>query len=149
MQPTFPCHDMTPAERKQKIRTTLATISDVKLLDDIATPQGSAFDWIIRHDTLYICPGDVESLIQRYVLATLYYSTKGDNWSFCSSDPTSDCPESVSTAVAMSNGWECDADSTRWLAGSNECSWCGITCADGMYATEIDIGKSAKMRVRY
>jgi len=141
MQPTFPCNNITPEERQLQIRDILAKVTDETLLDDIETPQGSAFDWIVNHDALYTCPGEVKPLVQRYVLATLYYSTKGDNWTYCNADPASKCPEGMPKAVKLSNDWECDAMSTRWLDASHECSWCGVRCDDDWNATEIDIGK--------
>ena len=67
-------------------------------LYDASTPRGRAFDWLVNEDGRRVCPGgtndDYEdndrrddddygegpSLIQRYALAVLYYSTSGDDW---------------------------------------------------------------------
>jgi hypothetical protein len=43
------------------------------------TPQSMAFNWMVTNNTNLRTLSDYQ-LIQRYALATLYYSTKGDNW---------------------------------------------------------------------
>ena len=40
-------------------------------------------EYIVFSDPAQLCPDDEPELTQRYVLATLYYSTDGDNWVSC------------------------------------------------------------------
>lgn len=84
-------------------------ISDGEDLDNNGSPQYMAYDWIVENDPLYLCPGE-ESLVQRYVLAVLYFSTSGDGWSNCTRDETTPC-----------NG-------EAFLTDVPECKWGGIEC---------------------
>ena len=65
-------------------------------LYDASTPRGRAFDWLVNEDGRRVCPGGTNdydddyrhdddygegpSLMRRYALAVLYYSTSGDDW---------------------------------------------------------------------
>lgn len=64
-----------------------------------------------------MCPGDTK-LIQRYVMALLYYSTDGDNWTECSEGDLG-CP------------------TNPYLSSENECTWFGNTCDAELCITEI------------
>ena len=68
------------------------------------------FDWIINVDPLHVCPGDA-SLIQRYVLALLYFKTSGDSWKSCSASP---------------DAGSCEGQ--RFLSDAHECNWGGVAC---------------------
>merc|ERR1711971_851435 len=68
-------------------------------LQKSSSPQAMAKDWIITKDKLFLCPDD-KSLIQRYALAALYYSTDGDTWS----------------------------DNRDFLSAEDECKWRGVSC---------------------
>ena len=54
-----------------------------------------------------------KDIAQRYGLITMYYSTKGDDWT----------------------------DNAGWLGEQNECQWLGITCSGGK-VTDLELGKS-------
>lgn len=47
-------------------------------LRDEATPQHAAYAWLSRSSNLVYLPTD--RIIQRYVLATLFFSTRGEGW---------------------------------------------------------------------
>ena len=75
LAPTLPC-DMTPEQRAEEILFTLVDISSPALLSDPTTPQGRAFRWLVDEDAFYVCPSDNTcDVIQRFVLAVIYYST--------------------------------------------------------------------------
>lgn len=76
--------------------------------------------WISGRDNDHLCPNDPK-LIQRYVLAVLYFATSGEEWTVCST----------------SNG-RCD----DFLQSSDECLWNGIACNDEGYVTEIQLDGS-------
>merc|ERR1711862_309665 len=57
---------------------------DMSDLYNLDTPQGKAFDWLLNKDGRALHP-DAENLVQRYVLAVLYFSTAGENWIYGSS----------------------------------------------------------------
>jgi hypothetical protein len=48
-------------------------------LRNSSTPQSMAFNWTVTNNAL-LRPDSDEQIIQRYALATLFYSTHGDNW---------------------------------------------------------------------
>ena len=77
------------------------------------TPQFNAFFWLIRMDEAQVCPEEPLHVIQRYVLALLYYSTSGDEWNECNA------ATSIDPAPCAF---------VRWLDGANVCSWFGVSC---------------------
>jgi len=93
---------------------------DGALLDP-TSPQSQALEWLLQDLT---SPGAVvatdQSMLQRYALATLYYSTKGDGWTkreeygCCGGDCECEGTEDDS-------GWP-------WLTLDHECMWDGISC---------------------
>ena len=50
----------------------------VDMFDDRSSAEYKALLWIVRDDVLQISPNDPSRLLQRFILACLYYSTKGD-----------------------------------------------------------------------
>lgn len=54
--------------------------SSLAVLEDSNSPQGMALEWLANEDERRVDPDkDTISLVQRYVLATLYFSTNGPN----------------------------------------------------------------------
>lgn len=78
---------------------------------DYNSPQYQAALWAIEEDPLSLELEDPR-LLNRYVLATFYFSTNGDEWLQCGRESTL-----------------CD-DSGEWLSDSSECYWFGISCVD-------------------
>jgi len=70
------------------------------LLDESA-PQNNALQWLEHKDTFVST--STNQLVQRFVLATFYFATKG------------------------TTAWDHE---TNWLTPKTECSWDGITCFD-------------------
>ena len=71
------------------------------------TPQFLAANWIVNEDAREL-QADDPSLIQRYILAILYFATNGSEW---------DC--------FFTN------DTVAFLDENDECGWFGMTCLDG------------------
>ena len=133
LTPTLPC-DMTPEQRAEEILFTLVDISSPALLSDPATPQGRAFRWLVDEDAFYVCPSDNTcDVIQRFVLAVIYFSTNGPNWFQCSGNraASDDC----------GNDFPFDQGQSRFLAPVTECNWAGIRCSEDLCVTEIEFGK--------
>ena len=87
------------------------------------TPQFQAANWIVNEDARELQSDDT-SLIQRYVLAILYFATQGHRW---------DC-------WLMPNGKEHFFMNRTFLDENDECEWLGVTCLDGnLY--ELYLGK--------
>ena len=88
-----------------------------------------ALQWVTNIDPLQVCPFDNRGILQRYILAVLYYSTGGDEWSTCGGKA----------------GTPCDG-SERFLSKADVCSWHGMLCSDNDL-TEITLGKYCQKQV--
>ena len=68
-------------------------------IQSTGSPQYMAFEWLVldQANTTFVYPN--ERIIQRFALATLYYSTDGENW----------------------------GDNLRWLSKDDECTWHTLT----------------------
>eukprot|EP00594_Rhizosolenia_setigera_P004908 CAMPEP_0178945478 /NCGR_PEP_ID=MMETSP0789-20121207/3759_1 /TAXON_ID=3005 /ORGANISM="Rhizosolenia setigera, Strain CCMP 1694" /LENGTH=329 /DNA_ID=CAMNT_0020625377 /DNA_START=89 /DNA_END=1078 /DNA_ORIENTATION=- len=106
--------------RTTSIEAKISEISDRNLIRDVSTPQGKAYDFIVNKDERYLEAED-NLLIQRYVLALLYYSTMGENWNH---------------------------DGLHFLTGVNECHWYKkfhksllgvIDCDSDLHVTKIQL----------
>jgi len=132
--PTLPC-GMSREQRAEEILFILLDVSTPTLLSDLSTPQGRAFRWIVDEDEFYVCPSDNTcDVVQRYVLAVMYFSTNGNNWFQCSGNPAAsdDC----------GSDFPFDAGQSRFLAPVTECDWAGIRCSENLCVTEIEFGES-------
>jgi len=69
--------NLSPVERVMEIHKRLLAVSGKYLSRSLARNQ--AFQWLIEEDCVNISPAD-PFLIQRYVLAVLYFSTNGKKW---------------------------------------------------------------------
>ncbi len=126
-----PCA-MSYVTRSSLIFSILQNVSDANLLSDSLAPQGMAIDWLINKDEAFLCP-NATKLIQRYVLALVYYSTNGDNWFKCSGSPLTidDCGQESPFMNKM-----------RFLSSENECLWAGVSCSETTECvTQIEFGK--------
>lgn len=92
-------------------------------LSDPMSPQSQAFEWLLQD---LASPGAVlatnQSKLQRYALATLYYSTNGDGWTK---------PEEFGCRDGVECGDENEDDTGLqwpWLTLDHECTWGGVSC---------------------
>ena len=102
-----------PLSVVERIEALLEIVSQVSSLSDIeapTTPQFEAFQWLSTVDD--VCPEDRLDVVQRYILAVLYFSTDGENWENCRADGTGPCP----------------AAANRYLSSSNVCQWFETEC---------------------
>jgi hypothetical protein len=139
--PTVTCN-LSPEGRVALIEIFLRIVSNPEDLDTPGSPQNLAQTWIIELDPLSLCP-QAENLIQRYVMAVFYYSTRGGRWSQCSAPTEFDNQEAIDSAneacdILAAGGSGSDA----WLTHS-ECDWGGVACTstDQLQVNRIDIGK--------
>lgn len=95
----------TSGYRYDSILNNLRSISSAlpeKSVDlDNSNPQSKAAKFIIYDDPLQLKPYQESRIKQRYVLTTLYYSTRGNDWT----------------------------DNSLWLSNVTECMWYGIYCS--------------------
>lgn len=81
-----------------------------------------ALNWLKNEDPLQLSNDD-DNIERRLALATLYFSTGGDEWTNCSSTAESACND---------DGVE------RFLSGTDECNWYGVECENGVLSS-IDL----------
>lgn len=67
------------AFRSTELELSLGRVTDFGLLHNASTPQGRAFRWLVHDDDRRIEPDD-PNVLQRYVLATLFFATNGPKW---------------------------------------------------------------------
>jgi hypothetical protein len=117
--------DPPPAEapltdRQQLMHDIIMGVSG-DALQDFASPQSQARRWLLFEDILWLSPISsfkIERIIQRYALATFYFSTDGPN------------------------SWK----DNNWM-DSDECSgdfWDGISCNENDEIRAIAFGKSRR-----
>jgi hypothetical protein len=109
MQPTE-APTPSPQEVIQELESLLIPVSfdNGKTLENESTPQNNALNWLANNSNLDLYSDATK--IQRYSLATLFYSTNGTSW----------------------------FDKSTWMSDDDECLWynSGISmCTDGSVET--------------
>ena len=115
---------MPAIHRSIHIQAALVNISSSPEIYDSNTNQWKAYDWLVNHDTFFVCPGD-DNVIQRYVLALLYFSTSGDFWNKCSA-----------------NGSRSICEYARFLSGAHECDWGGVHCDSSSHVISLRLDET-------
>ena len=131
--PTIPCN-MDEEMRRQMIFNILTVDNDVTPaaeINDVGSSANLAFEWLVGEDALYLCP-DEPKIIQRYVLAKIYFQSNGDDWLQCSR------PGNVCAPGSSDFGPLGGAD---WLSPVNECDWAFLRCNNDNCITHIEVGK--------
>lgn len=142
--PGGPCN-LQPGGREVLINIFLRVVSNPADVDTPGSPQQLALDWMVNTDPLQVCPQD-RNLIQRYVMAVFYFSTRGDRWTECSSPPLRtdfDTTEALAAEAAANAACNLqvagvNASSDAWLTGGNECEWGGVGCNEDNFITRIE-----------
>lgn len=109
---------MSPEARLAYITDIVANVSEAQTLSGMATfdmegsPQYKALQWITMGDANQVGVDETDRIIQRYVLAVLFYSTNGDNW----------------------------VNQFEFMTQDNECAWSGaLQCNSKGLITDIDL----------
>jgi hypothetical protein len=135
---------MNPETRELLIQLFINRVSDSDTLNTVGTAQNSAFEWLVNEDSAYLCP-QAPNLVQRYVLAVLYFSTRGNRWFQCSAPSDLEDPESVAQAndacTIVATPGNREENSSAWLADVSECNWGGVACDENQNVVRIDMGK--------
>ena len=124
------------------INIFIRVVSSPSDVDTPGSPQFLATNWIIEEDPEFLCPQDPR-LIQRYVMAVFYYSTRGDRWTQCSAPDDPSDTDSVQEAndmcmITVPGG----QGSNAWLTPSNECTWGGIGCSMDDVITRLEMERN-------
>ena len=109
------CKGLSPLEREEHLRHIILTLSDRQDVAAADSPRSQAFAWLVHADAAHVCPDQTIRVIQRYIAALMYYSTKGDTWAECN---------------AESAPVKAPCTSARYLSSESVCSWYKITCDD-------------------
>ena len=135
----------------QEIRETLERATGVSLTttthrnpDPSQTPYLQALDWILHTDPMASTPADA-NLLQRFLVAYLYFATSTDHeWAWCA-PPTPYSGNACTFQEVHRNGLghTKDVRGSRWLSGTNECTWVGLYCNKEMQIEKINLSKSS------
>mmetsp|Transcript_16800 Transcript_16800/g.27604 ORF Transcript_16800/g.27604 Transcript_16800/m.27604 type:complete len:378 (-) Transcript_16800:197-1330(-) len=101
--------------------------------DDIFDRDGPAMEWLAEDACGCGFCSNLQ-LIQRYILAVLYYSTGGPNWTSCG-DAASDATCQVQSAYGNSEGF-------NWLTCNSECDWGGTDCRNSGVLNVTDVERN-------
>jgi hypothetical protein len=121
------------------ILSFINTVSDPTEVATAGTPQNLAAQWLLDLDPAGLCPQD-PNLIQRYVLAVFYYSTRGDRWTQCSAPTAFNDAVSIQNANDACNIRVIGGNTDAWLTPSSECDWGGLACDGNDFLVRIDFG---------
>ena len=121
------------AERRDAIKNTISSFSDLSKINQNGSPQKKALNWLLQKDGFSVCPDQTLHVVQRYILAVVYFATDGDNWTKCNRGDN--------------NCFGVDATGTRtdyesYLSSSDVCTWFGVGCSSGEEITEVVLGKN-------
>jgi len=122
------------------ITDRLSGVTEESVLYDESTPQNKVWEFIIFKDEMQV-PADYPGLIQRYVLATLFYVTGGEDWFECES--RSDGEGGNVTDVEEEERCGDDNQFYHYMAPVNECLWYGVECTrTSGIVRSIELGNS-------
>jgi len=120
---------LTVEERCDALKNEMVSLGVTSAADIETSPQSDALNWLCTTDTRNVCPGDGYCAVQqRYVMATLYYATGGDDWTNCSQENTG----TVCNIVDDPQQPGYNPDAVRFLDGADECEWYGAVCVPGV-----------------
>jgi hypothetical protein len=138
------CNGISSQERQDRIVSLLSDVSSAATPNfNSASPQDLAMEWLIHNDTFVSCLDEesTSTIVQRYVLAVLYFSTSGGNWSDCSASETL-TEETCGLEVSIFYSEYAPNGGTKaWLSPVSECEWGGVICNQDTQVDQIEIGK--------
>jgi hypothetical protein len=86
-----------------------------------------ALDWILHKDEMQLGPTDL-NLYQHYVLSLLAFQFDSLAWASCGGNYS----DFETICTVQMNGTDSEQDDyKRWLSGTDECDWYGVSCLDG------------------
>jgi len=118
--PTAGCKNWTFDERKTGFVLMLMKVVDPTSWTLLNSSQIKALNWLVYDDRRHICP-DNHNLVQRYVLAVIYFATNGDGWFTCTWNQSTPC------------------DGQPFLSAVSECDWGGIECDTTNHVAKISL----------
>jgi len=107
-----------------------------------STPYLQALDWIIHTDPTEPLPGD-SNLLQRFIAAYFYFATSVDHeWAWCA-PPTEYSSNTCTFQENVRYGLDIPKIivGSRWLSGTDECTWVGLYCDEEKKIESINLSK--------
>jgi len=138
LSPTAETHLVPKNSRAEMILQKLSNVTGKHVLFDDRTTQYRAALWIISGDARNITAHD-PYLIQRYSLASLYFSTtishdkKFHRWKHCGASSIKQNQTCYVTADGVLK--------YNFLSSASECEWYGVSCDSYGYVSKLNIGK--------
>ena len=127
-----PTLDAEETARRAAITELIIDVSGVVSLLDPQSPQFRAYQWILADDPMQLMAFQIPAILQRYVLATLYYATAAEEWSWCG---------------RPLGGSPCEGEEMRFLGGGSECTWFGVICQRDVVMA-VNLGEWSDFSVR-
>jgi hypothetical protein len=139
-----PTQAPTSARYKLGIQEQLELIVGFEKLNDPESPHYHALNWIVNDDPMQLSPNDA-NLVQRFLLATFYFSTheEGD-WLSCNA-PVGEEDQFCffKQLVDVFPLAYRDIPWVRWLSVPHECLWAGVFCDENDEVRSIDLSGQA------
>jgi hypothetical protein len=122
-----PASTLPPAQAQERFNTLvpkLEVMSGPQAFQDSTTPQYQAAWWLASADpaTIDFDTAEFDTIVQRYIMTLLYYSTKGESWK----------------------------SQQQFLIADDVCNWSankGVDCNSAGLITAINIGKLSRSLV--
>ncbi len=135
VRPTF-----SPTSGREKVYMDLFAEFVGDKVFTLNTPHSSAAKWIISEDPLKLKRNNPK-LLQRYLLAFLYFHTTGNTvtrWKSCNPPARnqSDTCRNIGNKDVRPN-----TTISRWLSGQDECTWAGVQCYQRYFVENIFLGR--------
>mmetsp|Transcript_48209 Transcript_48209/g.72894 ORF Transcript_48209/g.72894 Transcript_48209/m.72894 type:complete len:410 (-) Transcript_48209:158-1387(-) len=99
--------------RCEEIRKVVSSVSTSESLDDTSSSQNRALEWLCFHDESELPSNEQQEITQRYILAVLYYSLGGSDW-------TVDCD--FLSAAHVCDWFDIAKDDKNTVMGVTDCN---------------------------
>jgi Leucine-rich repeat (LRR) protein len=127
--PTVPPSISTTAppltDTQEELLTILASVSPTSkefIRDHRESPQFQALDWLAND--VNVDKYSMRRLVQRWVMATFYLSTNGDDWDTATTTTTATTTSNQTTRAGLKGpaGAE-EGTAASWMSQTHECEW--------------------------
>ena len=140
---------MTPTSSPSSAQQHMFKEAFAKLVGDIVfdetTPYYRAALWIFESDPLHLDLSD-SNLIQRFTAVLFYMLTVGNAgiWKTCNpsnENETNSCTYLPIADYSSDMAFGDPVSATRWLSGTHECEWLGVTCDEFNSIRELKLSE--------
>ena len=115
------------AERKSELSRIASNVTNQT--NDSSSHH--AITWILYNDSFQLPCDKTQKLIQRYILANIYFTLDGNNWKRC---------RAIAHSSPSNTNDTCLKETQRFLSNEDECKWHGIQCNRDGFVTKVTLG---------